>query len=280
TGNTVVTLWTKVSGPGTVTFADPSATETSATFSEFGDYVLSLSATDGQLSTEKELRIRVDPENQAPSVSAGSYQKISLPASAQLNGTATDDGWPFDGTLTTTWSIVTGPGTVTFGDVHATSTTASFSLPGRYVLRLTGSDGQLSTPSDVTIDVTPPNQAPSVNAGADQTVSLPEATANLNGVVADDQLPIGSTLAVLWTVVSGPGPVTFGNANQAVTTAQFTVAGNYELQLAATDGALTSFDPVLVRVTPPNQAPVVNAGADQNVTFPGIASLSGSVSDD
>lgn len=280
TGNTVATTWSKVSGPGTVTFADATATETSATFSESGTYVLRLSATDGELSSQSEVTITVQPENHAPTVNAGADQTISLPASAQLNGTATDDGWPFGSTLTTTWSMVSGPGTVTFGAANATSTSATFSAPGTYVLRLTGSDGQLSTTDDVTIIVTPPNQAPLVNAGADQIVSLPQATANLNGVVSDDGLPIGSTLAVMWSVVSGPAGVTFGSGNQTATTAQFTVAGDYVLRLSATDGALTSFDDVLVRVTPPNQAPVVNAGADQNVTYPGTASLSGSVNDD
>lgn len=279
-GNTLVSTWTKVSGPGTVTFADAAATETSATFSEAGTYVLRLSATDGELSAHSEVTITVHPENHAPAVNAGADQTISLPASAQLTGTATDDGWPFGSTLTTTWSMVSGPGTVAFGSTNVTSTSASFSAPGTYVLRLTGSDGQLSSSDDVTIVVTPPNQAPFVNAGADQTVSLPQATANLNGVVSDDGLPIGSTLAVVWSLVSGPAGVTFGSGNRTITTAQFTVAGDYVLRLTATDGALVSFDDVLVKVTPPNTAPVVNVGADQNVTYPGTASLSGSVSDD
>ena len=61
-----------------------------------------------------------------------------------LSGTATDDGVPGIG-LTTTWSKVSGPGTVTFGNASALSTTASFSVAGTYVLRLTASDGLLST---------------------------------------------------------------------------------------------------------------------------------------
>src|SRR5262249_18521381 len=71
-------------------------------------------------------------------VSAGSNQTITLPASAILNG---DDALPPGSTLTTTWSKVSGPGTVTFGSVNAPITTASFSLAGTYVLRLTATDG-------------------------------------------------------------------------------------------------------------------------------------------
>src|SRR5207249_8873250 len=66
------------------------------------------------------------------------------------------DGLP-TGTLTTTWSKVSGPGTtVTFGNLNARSTTASFSTSGSYVLRLTASDGALSSSSDITITVNPP----------------------------------------------------------------------------------------------------------------------------
>jgi hypothetical protein len=54
--------------------------------------------------------------NQAPVVDAGPDQTITLPSSANLNGTVTDDGLPNPpGTVTTTWSEVSGPGAVTSG---------------------------------------------------------------------------------------------------------------------------------------------------------------------
>jgi hypothetical protein len=45
------TLWTKVSGPGTVTFDDASSIDTDVEFSEYGVYVLRLTATDGVTTT-------------------------------------------------------------------------------------------------------------------------------------------------------------------------------------------------------------------------------------
>jgi RHS repeat-associated protein len=279
-GSTVTTLWTHVSGPGTVMFEDPTLTDTVATFSDAGEHVLKLTATDGELTTHSEVRITVDPVNQAPTVAVGDDQRISLPASAQLNGTASDDGWPFGSTLTTTWAKVSGPGTVTFAAPNVTVTTASFSAPGNYVLSLTATDGQLSTTKELNVEVTPPNQAPVVSAGEQQTVSLPGATATLNGSAADDGLPFGSTLIVLWTKTSGPGDVIFDNPNQAATTAHFTIAGDYLLRLTASDGALSNFAEVLVKVTAPNQAPSVSAGSNQTVVLPASANLNGSVSDD
>ena len=56
----------------------------------------------------------------------------------------------------------------------------------------------------------------------------------------------------------------------------------YLLRLTANDGALTAFDEVSITVEPepPNQAPVVSAGADQTVTLPDSATLDGTVTDD
>jgi hypothetical protein len=96
------------------------------------------------------------PSNQAPVVSAGSDQTITLPASANLDGTVTDDGLPNPpGVVTTTWSLVSGPGGVTFGNASLVDTTASFSVDGVYTLRLTADDSALSNSDDVVITVNP-----------------------------------------------------------------------------------------------------------------------------
>ena len=94
--------------------------------------------------------------NQAPNVNAGPDQTVTLPSSANLDGTVSDDGLPNPPTtVTTTWSKVSGPGTVTFGNANAVDTTASFSTSGTYVLRLNGNDSGLAASDDVTITVNP-----------------------------------------------------------------------------------------------------------------------------
>src|SRR5205807_451974 len=75
--------------------------------------------------------------------------------SASLSGTVADDGLPTGSVLTTTWSKVSGPGTVTFASAVARVTTASFSTSGSYVLRLTASDGTLASADDLVITVNP-----------------------------------------------------------------------------------------------------------------------------
>src|SRR6266545_3000463 len=150
--------WSKVSGAGTVTFANPNAASTTASFSTSGTYVLRLTANDGLSQAIDDVTVNVNPEpvNQAPVVNAGPDQPITLPASASLSGIVTDDGLPNPpGVMTITWSKVSGPGTVTFGNSNAASTTATFSAPGSYVLRLTANDGALSSSDDVAITVNP-----------------------------------------------------------------------------------------------------------------------------
>src|SRR5438094_6022545 len=94
--------------------------------------------------------------NQAPVVNAGADQVITLPSIANLTGAASDDGQPNPpGVLTTTWSPVSGPGTVSFSNASALNSTATFSASGAYVLRLTVSDGALAVSDDVAVTVNP-----------------------------------------------------------------------------------------------------------------------------
>jgi hypothetical protein len=202
------------------------------------------------------------PSNQAPSVDAGSNQTITLPDTASLNGDVSDDGLP-NGSLSTTWAVVSGPGNVSFADASSVDTITSFSTDGTYVLRLMADDGDLSDSDEMTVTVnTEPalNQVPSVNAGANQTITLPD-TASLDGTASDDGLPDGS-LTTTWSVVSGPGSVSFGNTSAMDTTADFSTDGTYVLKLTADDGDLSDSDSVTITVnaeTPtPGAGPVIS----------------------
>jgi hypothetical protein len=94
--------------------------------------------------------------NAAPFVNAGYNQSVTLPASATLYGTASDDGLPAPpGALALTWSKISGPGTISFGNPNSAVTTASFSSEGNYVLRLTANDGVRSSYSQVSVGAFP-----------------------------------------------------------------------------------------------------------------------------
>ena len=57
------------------------------------------------------------------------------------------------------WNKVTGPGDLTFADPHAAVTTATFSAPGDYTLKLTAGSGALSASSTLTVKAENPPPA-------------------------------------------------------------------------------------------------------------------------
>ncbi|MFY9587989.1 MAG: hypothetical protein WAT66_11095, partial [Actinomycetota bacterium] len=195
-------VWSKVSGPGDVVFADSNSAVTSATFSLPGDYLLRLSSSDSELTGNDDVTVHVFPPNQPPVVNAGPNQAIELPNTVALNGSVTDDGLPPGSTLTIAWSKVSGPGTVIFSNPNEAATNATFSHPGSYLLQLSAGDTQYTTTDSVEIAVAPENQPPEVNAGPNQTIELPTNSVTLSGTATDDGFPAGSTLTIAWSKVS------------------------------------------------------------------------------
>jgi hypothetical protein len=191
------------------------------------------------------------PTNKAPTVDAGPNTSAVRPAAATLSGSVLDDGLPTPpGATTAKWTQISGPGTASFANPNVASTTATFSAPGTYGLQLSGYDGALTSTDTVSVVVTDggtTNAPPSVNAGPDQTITLPTNTASLAGTVTDPEAqPVTST----WVKASGPGTVTFGNAAAQSTTATFGSAGTYVLTLTGSDGVSSASNDVQVTVNP------------------------------
>jgi RHS repeat-associated protein len=136
--------------------------------------------------------------NQPPFVNAGPAQTLALPNAATLNGTVTDDGLPAGNSLVISWTKLSGPGPVIFGSAASAFTSALFSSPGTYTLRLTASDGQFTRTSDVTVTVNPDSNAlppdpATVAPPLDETVTT----------------TVGSATQFLYT---GPNPIQQGVA--------------------------------------------------------------------
>lgn len=71
-------------------------------------------------------------------------------AVANLDGTVSDANGD---SLITTWSVVSGPSSVAFGNLNSVDTTATFTVAGTYTLRLSASDPGVTTNDDVVITV-------------------------------------------------------------------------------------------------------------------------------
>jgi hypothetical protein len=137
----------------------------------------------------------------APSASGGGDQYIPFGATATLAGSVTTTG----PTPTVQWKMYSGPGTVTFGNPAKAATTASFNLPGDYILMLSASDGIHAIAYDaVTIHVV---LAASGNAsGSDFIVQFPTLSGRTYRLEQSADLAAGS-----WTTtvdnITGTGGV-------------------------------------------------------------------------
>lgn len=119
--------------------------------------------------------------NALPSVFAGDDQIIEMPNTVNLAGSATDDGLPSPpAILSVQWSVVSGPGTVTFTNAAAVNTTAGFSDSGVYLLRLTADDSELVQSDDIQVTVLPGSVGLVFEVGMLNSVSDTWQTVSLN----------------------------------------------------------------------------------------------------
>ncbi len=279
-GATVTQQWTQASGPAAVTFATPNQAPTLATFPVAGNYTLYLTASDTQLTTVQQVSVTVSPANLPPVVNiTNSFQTITLPTnSVTLNATVTD---PTGGTITQLWSQNSGPAPATIGTPSQPNTQITFTAAGTYVFWLTATDAQLSTTAGAEIIVNPAPVAPTVYAGANQTISLPSNTLTLNGTISNPGVPAGATITTTWTEVSGPASINFSNPTGLTTQVTFTTAGTYDLRLSANNTGLTGASDVTITVyaAPQSQPPVVSAGPNFTTTVGVNSYVAGSATD-
>ena len=242
--------WSKVSGPGVLTFGAPTAEDTSISADTDGVYVARLLVTDSFGNTASDnLQLTWDTTSPVITIAAAANAKATFTTSASATDLTT---------MTYSWTPVSGPGTISFGSANALNTTISASSDGNYSVRLTVTD-QLGQSSSSVLNFLWDATLPIVDAGSDQ----------VSGVLfgqfgsASDANPI--TLA--WTKVSGPGAITFSSPTSATTSISADTDGTYILALSATDSSgNTAFDTMTLLWD--TSAPVVDAGTDKLVNAP------------
>lgn len=227
-------LWEKLSGPAAGNIVSPTLPTTiinNLTLS--GTYVYRLTVTDNQgASSTANVTITVSGANQAPVVSAGSDQTITLPTSSvTMNATASDA----DGTISTRlWTKISGPagGTISAPGSNITQITGLTNV-GTYTFRFTATDN-LGLSSFDEVNITVQQQAfvgiPTVAVNVKATI---KTSTTIKAYANDSD---GTIVAYAWSQLNGPAPVFFSPNNTAQTEVTgMTVNGVYTFRITVTD---------------------------------------------
>ncbi len=201
-----------------------------------GNNVINLSPLD--------FRTEILLEPQVGGLLGVSSQGLAL---ADLSGIVTEDGQPPTALLNTVWALESGPDIVLVENPNELSTQVSLNASGIYSFSLIANDGFQSVVDQLFIEVVL-NEAPLLNAGLDLILTDITQPVQLNGFVADDGLPPNIPLQVGWSVVTGPGIVTFADETSANTTANFDSPGIYTLELRVDDSVFLLTDRMEVRI--------------------------------
>ena len=237
--------WSVVSSPGPVTLGDPTQTNTMAEFSVPGDYILQLSADDGQYTSSSNVTIHI-LRNQAPVVSAGRNQIITNTITT-LHGNVSDDGLP-RGVTNIVWTEASGPTQVAITASNQAQTSINFYYPGTYVLMLTADDGQATNSAQVMITVESSSLILTPSYGsATRTNTYYSVT---NRLVDANGSPIPS-VTVNFTVsganqTSTPIPMTTDVNGNAVFSYQGVTVGRDKIQ-AYYQSSPTAYSPIVIK---------------------------------
>lgn len=277
-GDPLTYLWSFVSIPSGSAAVILNGRSVSAAFlaDVSGTYIVKLVVNDGHVDSQPST-VTISTGYTPPIANAGPNQTVGIGALVQLNGSGSTDvnGMP----LTYRWSFNSIPNgsTASLSDTTAVNPTFTADVQGNYVAQLIVNDGHSdSLPSTVTIS-TNLLQAPTANAGTNQTV-VHGATVNLSGSGFDPQ---GLPLTFKWSLLSLPQGSTAVLSATNIPSPHFVAdqPGLYVAQLIVNNGSLSSAAST-VTITTTNTPPVANAGPSQSVAPGAFVTLDGSQSSD
>lgn len=96
---------------------------------------------------------------------------------------------------------------------------------------------------------TPDNLRPRIDLPHPQPLTVNTSIAQLEATVQDDGLPADpGSVTLAWSLIHGPGPVTFSAPGSAVTDVGFEASGSYLFGITASDGDLIRMEVLAVEV--------------------------------
>ena len=255
-------VWSKVAGPGAVTFGNANAIDTTATFSLPGIHMLRLTADDGAVRTFDSVAINATSATTVNMTASDAAASEQGPGTGQFTFTRTG---PTAGALTVNFTV---GGTASAGDYTALPATVEIPdglasttllvtpiddaiIEGAETVVITLGSGfyNIGASSNAIVTIADNDAAPTVaiTSPTAASVNVPASTGLiLEATTTDDGLP--NPLTLTWSKVSGPGVVTFGSVNAANSTATFSAIGTYVLRLTGNDGQFSGNDQLTVNI--------------------------------
>ena len=278
-GNALGYVWALTSRPAgsAAVVSDPTAVTPTFLLDRAGVYVAQVIVNDGTVSSAADT-VTVTTLNSAPVANAGADVSALAGRMITLAGDASND---VDGDpLTFSWALIQRPAGSRAALSGASTAAPSFrsDRPGVYIAQLIVNDGNADSAPD-TVTITTGNTAPVANAGADQPGRFGGGVATLDGTGSFDA--DGHGLTYRWSLLSVPGGSSASLDDPAAPSPWFALdrAGQYVAQLIVNDGFQDSAPDTAV-ITVVNRAPLADAGSDQSVFTPAVATLTGAASSD
>ena len=248
-----------------------------------GVVTITLTVSDGQLSTPTSFQLTVAAVNDAPTISAIANQITSAGVAVGPLAFTVGDIETAPGSLTVIGAsnnpALVPAASITFGGAGANRTVTvapALGLTGQATITITVSDGTLSTPTSFQLTVQAANTPPSISPIANQVTNEDTPTGAIAFTVSDAETAPGSltvtanssnlTLVPLANItVGGAG------ANRTVSiTPAANQTGGATITLTVSDGLLTTPTSFLLTVAAVNDAPTISAIANQTTSV-GVA---------
>jgi hypothetical protein len=235
-----------------------------------GSATITVTVSNGMLSTGTSFVVTVDAPNGAPTISTLANRSISANSSTGAVPFSISDGQTPAGNLTlfaaSSNTTLVPVGNILFGGSDGARTvtvTPAAGQSGTAVITVTVSDGSLTASSAFTLTVSVVNTAPTVTTVADRIMDSNRVSPPIPFTVSDAQTAAGS-LTVTATSSNATllpvAAVTLGGSG-ANRTVQLTPAtdetGTSTITLTVSDGSLTSSTSFVVTVNRPNTAPTI-----------------------